>query len=264
MKPKERRFPELNPPDFSHNHHGEYLRHGSPGITGAIYNDIFVEKDSLGRVTSCYHRKVNEWQWDMKENKPDRYSDTHSWDCKGNHYVKPGITGDRVFVIEYEGDSKRPKYVWNRLGPIYESDYYEFYGFEYQPNGDLKSIDYWANGGNTSGHYEYTLSDMKVKTYIDGKKVRETSKKVVKINKHETWMSKLPDPAHWGVYISCASNPHMESEALDYFGLMGHTSEYLPKRRMTKKEREWAIRNSPVAKMLLEMQESPINKGCLE
>ena len=258
---KEIRCPELNPPDFSHNHHGEYYSDGMRGILGTVYSDLFIEKDSLGRCTSAYHRKVNEWQWNDTKRQPDRYSDTYMYDFHGGCRVKKGINGNRLFIIEYDGDSNRPKYVWNRLGEAYDGDWYEFFGFTYHPNGDLKAIDYWGQGGNLSGHYKYTVSQMRVKTYIDNKKAKDVSSTVVKINKHVTNMTKLPDPTNWRIFISRHAHRHQYSDAADALGLDETTMCYRPKRRMTKKEREWSFKNSAAARMIREMD--ALNKGII-
>lgn len=258
---KEIRCPELNPPDFSHNHHGEYYSAGMHGICGAVYSDLFIEKDSLGRCTSAYLRKVNEWQWDDTERQPDRYSDTYMYDLHGGCRVKKGITGNRLFVIEYDGDSNRPKYVWNRLGFAYDGDFYEFFGFTYHPNGDLKAIDFWGQGGNMSGHYVYTVSQKRVKTYIDKKKAKDVTSTVVKINGHVTNMTKLPDTTNWRIFISRHAYKHQYSDAAEAFGLDEDTMCYRPKRRMTKKEREWAFKHSAAAQMIREMDS--LNKGIM-
>ena len=258
---KEIRCPELNPPDFSHNHHGEYYSDGMRGILGTVYSDLFIEKDSLGRCTSAYHRKVNEWQWDDTERQPDRYSDTYLYDLHGGCRVKKGISGNRLFIIEYDGDSNRPKYVWNRLGAAYDGDWYEFFGFTYHPNGDLKAIDFWGQGGNMSGHYEYSVSQKRVKTYIDKKKEKDVTSTVVKINGHVTNMTKLPDPTNWRIFLSRHAYKHQYSDAADALGLDEDTMCYLPKRRMTKKEREWSYKHSAAAQMIRDMDK--LNKGII-
>ena len=258
---KEIRCPELNPPDFSHNHHGEYYSDGMRGILGTVYSDLFIEKDSLGRCTSAYHRKVNEWQWEDTKRQPDRYSDTYLYDLHGGCRVKKGISGNRLFIIEYNGDSNRPKYVWNRLGAAYDGDWYEFFGFTYHPNGDLKAIDYWGQGGNMSGHYEYTVSQKRVKTYIDKKKEKDVTSTVVKINGHVTNMTKLPDPTNWRIFLSRHAYKHQYSDAADALGLDEDTMCYLPKHRMTKKEREWSFKHSAAAQMIRDMDN--LNKGII-
>ena len=258
---KEIRCPELNPPDFSHNHHGEYYSDGMRGILGTVYSDLFIEKDSLGRCTSAYHRKVNEWQWEDTKRQPDRYSDTYLYDLHGGCRVKKGISGNRLFIIEYNGDSNRPKYVWNRLGAAYDGDWYEFFGFTYHPNGDLKAIDFWGQGGNMSGHYEYTVSQKRVKTYIDKKKEKDVTSTVVKINGHVTNMTKLPDPTNWRIFLSRHAYKHQYSDAADALGLDEDTMCYLPKHRMTKKEREWSFKHSAAAQMIRDMDN--LNKGII-
>ena len=258
---KEIRCPELNPPDFSHNHHGEYYSDGMRGILGTVYSDLFIEKDSLGRCTSAYHRKVNEWQWEDTKRQPDRYSDTYLYDLHGGCRVKKGISGNRLFIIEYDGDSNRPKYVWNRLGAAYDGDWYEFFGFTYHPNGDLKAIDFWGQGGNMSGHYEYSVSQKRVKTYIDKKKEKDVTSTVVKINGHVTNMTKLPDPTNWRIFLSRHAYKHQYSDAADALGLDEDTMCYLPKHRMTKKEREWSYKHSAAAQMIRDMDK--LNKGII-
>ncbi len=93
---------------------------------------------------------------------------------------------------------------------------------------------------------------MRVKTYIDGKKDKDVSSSVIKINGHTTYMSKLPDPTDWRIYISRGAYHHLYSDAANALGLNETTMCYRPKERMTKREREWALRHCAVAEMITE------------
>lgn len=151
-----RSSPFLNQSEISANFHGEEVYKSDTWPPYYRYE----ERDELGRLTGVYY---------ADEDKKPR---------------------PRKLVVKYSDDSKRPYAIWF----CYDGSEDMHFCFKYKKNGELDTIYFWGNGGNTCNefHYKKAIQTTTVKT---GRRVAyKESWPVVTINGHPAlFLRELPD-----------------------------------------------------------------------
>jgi len=148
--------PFLKQSEISSNFHGEevYKSH-----TWHPYYR-YEERDELGRLTGVYY---------------------------ADEYKKPR---PRRLVVKYSDDSKRPYAIWF----CHDGSEDMHFCCKYKKNGDLDTIYFWGNGGNTCNefHYKKAIQTTTIKT---GRRVEyKESWPSITINGHPALLlRKLPD-----------------------------------------------------------------------
>jgi len=167
-----RSSPFLKQSEISENFHGQevYKSH-----TMSPYY-CYEERDELGRLTGVY------------------YADEHR---------KPR---PRKLVVKYSDDSKRPYAIWF----CYDGSEDMHFCFKYKKNGDLDTIYFWGNGGNTRNefHYKKAIQTNTVKT---GRRVTyKESWPAITINGHTAlFLRELPDMTKVaGFYYTHEKDPY--------------------------------------------------------
>ena len=160
-----RSSPFLKQSEISQNFHGKEVYKSNTWTPYYRYE----ERDELGRLTGVY------------------YADEHR---------KPR---PRKLVVKYSDDSKRPYAVWF----CYDGSEEMHFCFKYTKNGDLDTIYFWGNGGNTCNefHYKKAIETTTVKT---GRRVTyKESWPAITINGHPAlFLRELPDMTKVGEFFS--------------------------------------------------------------
>lgn len=148
--------PFLKQSEISANFHGVEVYKSDTCHTYYRYE----ERDELGRLTGVYY---------------------------ADKYKKPR---PRKLVVKYSDDSKRPFAIWF----CYDGSEDMHFCFKYKKNGDLDTIYFWGDGGNTCNefHYKKAIETVTVKT---GRRVSyKESWTAVTINGHPAlFLRELPD-----------------------------------------------------------------------
>lgn len=148
--------PFLKQSEISANFHGQEVYKSNTWRPYYRYE----ERDELGRLTGVYY---------------------------ADEYKKPM---PRKLVVKYSDDSKRPYAIWF----CYDGSEDMHFCFKYKKNGDLDTIYFWGNGGNTCNefHYKKAIQTNTVKT---GRRVTyKESWPVITINGHTAlFLRELPD-----------------------------------------------------------------------
>lgn len=198
-----RSSPFLKQSEISRNFHGEEVYKSNTWPPYYRYE----ERDELGRLTGVY------------------YADEHR---------KPR---PRRLVVKYSDDSKRPYAIWFCYGGSEEMHFC----FKYKENGDLDTIYFWGNGGNTCNefHYKKAIQTNTVKT---GRRVTyKESWPAITINGHTAlFLRELPDMTNVaGFYYTHEKDPYYPQTLIendwtihDWLGISAETlyDEY-PKKK---------------------------------
>lgn len=151
-----RSSPFLKQSEISANFHGKEVYKSNTWHPYYRYE----ERDELGRLTGVYY---------------------------ADEYKKPR---PRKLVVKYSDDSKRPYAIWF----CYDGSEDMHFCFKYKKNGDLDTIYFWGNGGNTCNefHYKKAIQTNTVKT---GRRVTyKESWPAITINGHTAlFLRELPD-----------------------------------------------------------------------
>lgn len=148
--------PFLNQSEISSNFHGQEVYKSDTWHPYYRYE----ERDGLGRLTGIYY---------ADENKKPR---------------------PRRLVVKYSDDSKRPYAIWF----CYDGTEDMHFCFKYKKTGDLDTIYFWGNGGNTCNEFHYKTATQTT-TVKEGRRVAyKESWSAVTINGHPAlFLRKLPD-----------------------------------------------------------------------
>ena len=148
--------PFLNQSEISSNFHGQEVYKSDTWHPYYRYE----ERDELGRLTGIYY---------ADENKKPR---------------------PRRLVVKYSDDSKRPYAIWF----CYDGTEDMHFCVKYRKNGDLDTIYFWGNGGNTSNEFHYSKATQ-TNTVKEGYRVAyKESWPAVTINGHPAlFLRELPD-----------------------------------------------------------------------
>ena len=160
-----RSSPFLKQSEISSNYHGKEVYKSNTWHPYYRYE----ERDELGRLTGVYY---------------------------ADEYKKPR---PRKLVVKYSDDSKRPYAIWF----CYDGSEDMHFCFKYKKNGDLDTIYFWGNGGNTCNefHYKKAIETTTVKT---GRRVTyKESWPAITINGHPAlFLRELPDMTKVGEFFA--------------------------------------------------------------
>lgn len=198
-----RSSPFLKQSEISANFHGKEVYKSDTWTPYYRYE----ERDELGRLTGIY------------------YADEHR---------KPR---PRKLVVKYSDDSKRPYAIWF----CYDGSEEMHFCFKYKKNGDLDTIYFWGNGGNTCNEFHYRKA-IQTNTVKTGRRVTyKESWPAITINGHTAlFLRELPDMTKVaGFYYTHEKDPYYPQTLIendwaihDWLGISAETlyDEY-PKKK---------------------------------